>query len=63
MYQKNLEPQYEELLDFLMQTAVATKSLILVTGHSLGAGLSTVFAPWLYYQIKSAGTQLPTSRS
>jgi hypothetical protein len=47
------------MLDFLMQTAVTTNALILVTGHSLGAGLSTVFAPWLYYQIKSAKKQVP----
>lgn len=47
------------MLDFLMGHAVENNIPILVTGHSLGAGLSTVFAPWLYYQIKSAQKQVP----
>lgn len=47
------------MLHFLMQTAVPTNALILVTGHSLGAGLSTVFAPWLLYQIRSANKPIP----
>jgi triacylglycerol lipase len=51
--------QQVRMLDFLMQNAVANDISILVTGHSLGGGLSTVFAPWLYYQITSADKQVP----
>ncbi|HEX8368608.1 MAG TPA: lipase family protein [Pyrinomonadaceae bacterium] len=47
------------MLDFLMQTAVANNISILITGHSLGGGLTTVFAPWLYYQITSAQKDVP----
>lgn len=32
---------------------------ILVTGHSLGGQLATVFAPWLLYQLKQAGVKAP----
>jgi triacylglycerol lipase len=48
------------MLDFLQATAVANDISILVTGHSLGGGLATVFAPWLYYQIKSAKKTVPS---
>lgn len=47
------------MLDFLMGHAVESNTSILVTGHSLGGGLTTVFAPWLYYQIKSANKDVP----
>jgi hypothetical protein len=47
------------MLDFLMGHAVDNNIAILITGHSLGGGLTTVFAPWLYYQIKSAQKQVP----
>lgn len=32
---------------------------ILVTGHSLGGNLATVFAPWLAYQLKQLGVKPP----
>jgi triacylglycerol lipase len=44
---------------FLMETAVATNASILITGHSLGGALSTVFAPWLFYEIKSQKKSIP----
>ncbi|MBV9772558.1 MAG: lipase family protein [Gemmatimonadetes bacterium] len=47
------------LLDFLMDNAVANEIPIAVTGHSLGGGLATVFAPWLQYQITTAGKTVP----
>ncbi|HEX5706925.1 MAG TPA: lipase family protein [Pyrinomonadaceae bacterium] len=48
------------MLQYLMANAVAQGASIVVTGHSLGGNLTTVFAPWLLYQIKQAGKTPPT---
>lgn len=47
------------MLDFLLPKATDKFVSFGVVGHSLGGGLSTVFAPWLYYQLKSANKPLP----
>lgn len=49
----------ETILAFLMEHAVKKRKFLCVTGHSLGANLSTVFAPWLLYQIQQAGQPVP----
>lgn len=51
--------QNESMLDFLMTHAVDRGKLLCVTGHSLGANLATVYAPWLLYQIKQANKPVP----
>jgi hypothetical protein len=45
------------MLDFLLRQAVPSQASIGVVGHSLGGALSTVFAPWLYYQITAVANQ------
>lgn len=47
------------MLQFLTGTAVKNGTPIAVVGHSLGGNLTTVFAPWLYYQISQAGGTVP----
>ena len=46
------------MLDFLLGPARGAQS-ILVTGHSLGGNLATVFAPWLLYQLQQANAPVP----
>lgn len=50
---------HETMLTFLMDNAVDKGKFLCVTGHSLGANLSTVFAPWLLFQIKQANKPVP----
>ena len=47
------------ILQFLLANALSPGKSITVTGHSLGGNLSTVLAPWLVYQIQSAGKAVP----
>ena len=47
------------MLDYLLGKLTSDFDSIGVVGHSLGGGLSTVFAPWLYYQIQSAKKPIP----
>ena len=49
----------ETMLDFLMTKAVEGRKLLAVTGHSLGANLATVYAPWLHFQIVQAKQPVP----
>jgi triacylglycerol lipase len=42
------------LLSFL-ETATTTNTPILITGHSLGGNLATVYASWLWQHFKTAG--------
>lgn len=49
----------QTMLQYLMENAIPNGSLLCVTGHSLGANLATVYAPWLKYQIESKGGTIP----
>jgi hypothetical protein len=49
------------MLDFLLSQAIPSGASIGVVGHSLGGNLSTVFAPWLYYQITTVAKRSPPS--
>ncbi len=49
----------DTILSYLMNHAIPGGKFLCVTGHSLGGNLATVFAPWLLYQIKQAGKNIP----
>ena len=44
---------------FLMKNAIPNGTPLCITGHSLGAYLSTAFAPYLRYQIQKANQPIP----
>ncbi len=47
------------IFDFLKLHAFPSNKFLAVTGHSLGANLATVFAPWLRYQMLEEGFSMP----
>lgn len=49
----------DTILDFLKKYAFPYGKLLAVTGHSLGANLATVYAPYLRYELLKSGYTLP----
>jgi len=47
------------MLQFLLKVLPEKNASLAVVGHSLGGALATVTAPWLRYQIQTAGQKLP----
>lgn len=45
--------------DYVLNNTIKNNRLLCVTGHSLGANLATVFAPWLLYQINLSKLPVP----
>jgi hypothetical protein len=46
------------MISFL-EKALTSGTSLTVTGHSLGANLTTVLAPWIYYTLKNANQTVP----
>ena len=56
---KLVDKNDDTILSFLSKHAFPYGKLLSVTGHSLGANLATVYAPYLRYQLLKSGYEMP----